>query len=247
MAELRDLVWYLNKELDIDKPKDFCENGLQIQGKSKIRNVGFAVDITLGTINKAIENDCDIIISHHGLIWKPLKKLTGLMAKQIELLMKNSISVYGAHHPIDIHKKYSHGKLIADELGMYGLSKFGMQFENYYGIAGDIKKKMTLEQLKELIDKKLSTSCQTFLFGKQDNTRICIISGGGGFAVEEAAKEGIDCYLTGEMNHANMMKAKDLKINVILAGHYETEKLGMIKLSHTITKKFKIQCFFLES
>ena len=62
-----------------------------------------------------------------------------------------------------------------------------------------------------------------------------------------AAKEKIDCYITGEMNHSDILKAKDLKINIILAGHYETEKLGMIKLSQTLTKKFKSQCFFLDS
>lgn len=247
MIELKDLVSFLDKELDIKAVKDHCENGLQIEGNPKITNIGVAVDITQNTIKKAAENKCDIIISHHALIWGPVQKLTGLLAKNIELLMKNSISVYSAHHPIDIHKKYSHGKLIADELGLYGVSGFGLMDNDYFGFSGNFRKKVTLEFLKSLIDKKLNTDSRIFAYGKKDNSSMCIISGGGGFAVEEAAGNEIDCYITGEMKHSDLLKAKDLGINVILAGHYETEKLGMIKLSRTITKKFKTQCFFLES
>jgi dinuclear metal center YbgI/SA1388 family protein len=247
MIELKDLVSFLDKELQISTIKDICENSLQVQGKNKIINAGIAVDITMNTIAKAVENSCDIIISHHPLIKKPLKRITGITAKKLQFLMKNNISAYVAHFPIDAHKKYSHSLLIAEKCGLYGLSKFAKQDTNYFGFIGNLKKGMPLEQIKEMVDKCLKTDSKIFQYGKKENSAVAIVSGGGGSFIGQAEEAGIDCFITGDMAHHELMDAKDLKINVVLGGHYETEKLGMIKLSHSITKKFKIQCFFLES
>ena len=245
MVYLKDLVEFLNKEIVIDSIKDKCLNGLVIEGKQTIQRVGIAVDISLNVIKKAVEANCDIIVAHHALLWEPVQKLTGLLAKKIEMLMKNSISIYTAHLPLDIHKKYSHGKLLAGNLGIYGVTKFGKNDTNYFGFSGHFRRKVSLENLKEMIDKTLLTDSRVFAYGKKEIGSIAIISGVGGFAVEEAVD--MDCFLTGEMSHSSLLAAKDLKINVILAGHYETERAGMVKLSQSITKKFKTPCLFLES
>jgi len=247
MVELRDVVEYLDKEIDITSVQDKCQNGLQIEGKQKVEKAAVVVDITLKTIKKAINEGCDIIVSHHALIWEPPKVITGLLAKRMKLLVKNDISVYTVHLPLDVHKKYSHGKLIADELGLYGLSKFGNEDGNLFGFSGNIKKKMSHSDLKKMVDLKLGSNSRMIPYGPKEISKICIVSGGGGFAVEEASTEEVDCYITGEMKHSDLMAAKDLGINVLLAGHYDTEKLGMVKLSHSLTKKFKIQCVFVES
>lgn len=247
MAELKDVVNFLDKELEISKIPDKCINGLQIQGKSTINNVGLAVDVSLNVIKKAVEKNCDMIIAHHALIWSPVQKLTGLLAKKIELLMKNGISVYAVHLPLDAHKKYSHSKLIVDEIGMYGVSKFGEFEGNFFGFSGNLRKKLSLEQLKEIIDKKLETNSIIHNFGKKEISSVCVVSGRGDFAVEEAKAKDIDCYICGEMKYEQLLDAKDYKMNVLLAGHYKTEKLGMIRLLQIVTKKFKTPCFFLES
>lgn len=247
MVELREVVEFLNKELVLDKIPDKCQNGLQVQGRKGVTKIAFAVDVTLKVIQKAVKNECDMIISHHALIWTAPKIITGLLSSKLKLLMKQDISLYVAHHPMDIHKKYSHGRLIADELGLYGIDKFGKSGEHYFGFSGNIRKKVSLQDLKKIVDIKLKTDSRIFSYGKKEISSICIISGGGGFAVEQAVIRDIDCYITGEMKHGDLLAAKDRNLNVLLAGHYETETLGMIKLSHSITKKFKIPCVFIES
>jgi dinuclear metal center YbgI/SA1388 family protein len=247
MILLKDLVEYLDKEVQIEGVKDFIQNGLQFQGNAEIKKAALSVDVTILNIKKAIQLGCDIIISHHPLISEPLKVMDGILAEKIKLLAKNNISVYVAHHPIDIHKRYSHGRLMADEIGLYGISDFGNDNGVFFGISGNLRKKMNLSELKTLIDKKIHAGCLMFPYGKKDISSISIISGGGGFAIEEAANKNIDCYVTGEMKHHQLLIAKDLGINVLLAGHYETEILGMQKLSQSITKKFKIESIFIES
>ncbi len=247
MVELKDVVDFLDKEIQIESVSDRCQNGLQIQGKKDVNKIALSVDMSLNTIREAIKRQCDLIISHHALIWDPQKVLKGLLSRKIRILMKNDLSVYTAHLPLDVHKKYSHSKLMADELGLYGTNRLGKSEGEYYGFSGNIRKKMSLEEVKKMIDTKLNAKSRIYAYGTKEISSIGIVSGGGGFAVEEAAEKGMDCFITGEMKHSDLLAAKDLKLNVVLAGHYETEKLGMIKLSHSITKKFKIQCVFVES
>jgi dinuclear metal center YbgI/SA1388 family protein len=247
MVLLKDLIEYLDKEIQINSVKDLFQNGLQFQGNSEINKVGVCVDITLSSIKNAIEGGCNILISHHPLIFDPPKVINGLLAEKIKLLTKQNISIYVAHYPIDTHKKYSHSRLISDELSMYGINEFGKHEDLIFGVSGNLRKKMNLSELKNLVDKKIHAGCLMFPYGKKEISSISIISGGGGFAVEEAKMKEIDCYITGEMKHHELTIAKDLGINVLLAGHYETEKLGMEKLSYSITKKFKIECVFVEN
>ena len=252
MVELREFVEWLDKEIEITSVPDKCVNGLQVEGKSDIKNVGVCVDLTLGVLNKAIEQKCDMLVSHHALFWEPLQEFKGLLAKKLQLIMKNDLSVYTAHLPLDIHKRYSHGRLITNEIGMHGVSRFGLDGDpkddkNYFGFSGNLRKKLTIEELKELVDKKLSTNSRTFPYGTKEISSVAIVSGGGGFALEEAWEKKLDCYITGEMKDSRLLDAKDFGINIILAGHSETEKLGLIKLSQSITKKFKTQCFFFDS
>lgn len=247
MVDLFDLVNYLNKELDISSVKDSCENGLQIEGKREITKIAFSVDVSKKVIEKAIENKCDLIISHHALIWKGLRTIKGLVSKKLKLLLCNDISLYSAHLPMDAHKKYSHSKLVASELGLTGLINFGFEGKNSFGVLGTLRRKISLNDLAEMVKSKLNTNIQVYSYGKELIDNVAIVSGGGGFALDEANREKVDCYITGEMKHSSLLDAKDYEINVIEAGHYETEKLGMIKLSRSVTKKFKIQCVFLES
>lgn len=247
MAEIKEIVHFLEKEFDINEITDPSPNGIQVEGKQQIERVAFAVDLTLQTIKKAVENNCDMIISHHPLISEKVDYIKGLLAKKLELLIKNNISAFVLHYPLDVHKKLSHGKLIVDELGLYGIDKFGEENKLFFGFSGHLKNKMSIDDLKKLVDGKLKTNSQTFKYGKDEISSIAIISGSGGFALNEAVQKNIDCYLTGEMKYSGLLEAKDLGINVVLAGHYETEKLGIVKLSQLLTKKFKIQAFFVES
>lgn len=247
MIDLYDIVKFLDKELDIRSVKDGCENGLQVEGKREIKKIGFAVDVSMKILEKAVENKCDILVVHHALIWKSLRTIKGLIAKKLNLLLCNNMSLYVAHLPMDSHKKYSHSRLVASEIGITGISNFAHEVNNSFGVMGNLRKNMKLNDLANMIKAKLGTEVKVYNYGKEDVNTIGIVSGGGGFAIDEANRENLNCFITGEMKHSGLLDAKDYGINVIEAGHYETEKLGIIKLSRTITKKFKMQCIFIES
>lgn len=247
MIDLFDVTTYLDKELNIHSIKDGCQNGLQVEGKREVKKIGFAVDVSLKVLEQAVENKCDLLITHHALIWGGLKTIKGLIAKKLNHLLSNEISLYSAHLPIDAHKKYSHSKLVGSELGLTGLSGFAYEGKKSFGVSGSLRKKMKLYDLADMIKAKLKGEVIVHNYGKEIIDTIGIVSGSGGFAIEECYKDKLNCLITGEMKYSSLLDAKDYGINVIEAGHYETEKFGMIKLSRSITKKFKIQCVFIES
>ncbi|MFT4343196.1 MAG: Nif3-like dinuclear metal center hexameric protein [Candidatus Woesearchaeota archaeon] len=249
MAELRDVCAFLNKELVIKSVSDYCVNGLQFSGKASVSKIAFVVDITCHTIQKAIEEKCNMIISHHALIWKPPYVVTGVFARRLKLLAQNDISVYTAHLPMDIHKKYSHGRIMADMLRLYSISPFGYDDEKkvHFGVHGNVRREMPFKDLADDISKKLGVDVAVYNYGKENVSSIGIVSGGGGFAIEEAFEKGLDCFMTGEMKEDARLIAKDYGVNVIVAGHYETEQWGMKRLALTVSKKLKVETLFIPS
>jgi len=194
---------------------------------------------------KAKTNKCDLVIVHHGILWKPQKR-EELLKKRISFLKKNKISLYAAHLPLDLHAKYGNNAELCRILGVKKIKKFGAYHGVSIGNSGEIKKQTTLSSLVKEINTKLKTSSIVLNFGKQKIKTLGIVSGGGAYAIEEAAKKKLDCFLTGEIKHSNHHVTKELKINVIAAGHYATETLGVKALAGLLKQKFKISTEFID-
>jgi putative NIF3 family GTP cyclohydrolase 1 type 2 len=116
------------------------------------------------------------------------------------------------------------------------------------GIAGEIPEGRSPAKIAEILEKELQTKC--VLFGKHDKPvrKIGIISGGGGRpeGIIEAARQGIECFITGETNHTSYHFIREENISVIIAGHYATEKPGVIAVMDRIREKFAVDCEFID-
>ena len=108
MTSLKEITEYLNEILSISLfVAEKSNNGLQIQGKQKIEKIVFGVDISQNLISQAIACNADMIFVHHGLSWgNSLKYITDINYNRIRSLIKNDISLYGAHLPLDAHLKF---------------------------------------------------------------------------------------------------------------------------------------------
>ncbi len=125
--KLFTIVKYLNNLLDIENIKDDSINGLQVDGKRDIETVGFAVDSTLETFKIAKKNNVDLIVTHHGLVWKNQKiRITDLVYEKIKYLIENEISLYCVHHPLDVHLKYGNHICLLKKIGALPKSLFGL-------------------------------------------------------------------------------------------------------------------------
>ncbi|MFP4423780.1 MAG: Nif3-like dinuclear metal center hexameric protein [Candidatus Woesearchaeota archaeon] len=232
---------FLNSYMDM-KVEDYSRNGLQVHGTKHITKIGFCVDACLESFRLARKAGCDCIIAHHGIYWKGAKDLTGLVKRREKYLSEHKMSLYGIHLPLDLHHEVGNNIEIARFLGLSGIEDFGRHHGFSIGYSGIFN-----SDLKSLVDKIRKISKPVVLdFGRKRVKRVGIVSGGGSRTIHEAYLEGIDCVITGEAPHQVYHEAKEYKLNVILAGHYETEVFGVKALGKVIKEKFNIPCQFID-
>jgi dinuclear metal center YbgI/SA1388 family protein len=247
MAVDRDaLVSHLNTVLSIsDIPDDSC-NGLQVEGTEEINTIGLAVDACQAVFKKAIAGECQMLIVHHGLIWRGLTSITGIIRRQIDLLLSNDLNLYAAHLPLDLHAKFGNNIALAKILGLKDIKPFGLYKGKTIGFMGTAPKSMSIEEIGTAINSKVGGTFSSLPFGKPQNLTIAVISGGGSEDLPEAVEKGIDCFVTGEAAHWNHHVALEAGINVLYCGHYHTETLGVKLLGGHLEKTFDVKTIFID-
>lgn len=242
--KLGTIVQFLNQELKVKSIRDDSKNGLQFKARTDANKIGFAVDACLESFQRAKELNCDLIIVHHGLLWKQ-QKFKDITSRRISFLKKNRISLYGVHLPLDGHPVYGNNAQLCSLLGISKQKPFGKYHGKAIGFRGTISKQSLSEFVKS-VEKKLLTSCRALAFGSKMIGNVGIVSGGGRAALEEAIKLKLDCFLTGEVSHSDYHRAKESRINVIIAGHYATETLGVKAIQKLLKHKFNIETVFID-
>ncbi|MBR9676335.1 Nif3-like dinuclear metal center hexameric protein [Candidatus Woesearchaeota archaeon] len=246
MASLLAITRFLNKLLDIRNIPDNSRNGMQVNCRNDVKRIGFCVDASLEVFELAKKKKCDLIIAHHGILWKPQRYKKNL-EKRISYLKKNKISLYGAHLPLDKHDKYGNNILLANFLGLKNIKEFGKYNRVAVGFMGVFPKPISLVSIKRLLDKKLRTNS----YIKKNNDKLVktigIISGGGNSVIEEAIDKRLDCFLTGDKLHQVYGYAKESKLNVVSAGHYATETVGVKALMPLLKERFGVETVFLDA
>ncbi|MEA3514016.1 MAG: Nif3-like dinuclear metal center hexameric protein [Nanoarchaeota archaeon] len=248
MAEIKQITNFLDEELKTAQVEDTSNNGLQVAGKTEVRKIAFAVDACVEVFEKAIEASADMIIVHHGMSWADsLKYITGINYNRLKLLIKNDVSLYASHLPLDMHDRYGNNIQLAKMLGLNNIEYFGKYHGATIGKMGCFNNELTLEELKQILEDKLNAKCLTFKFGKEKIKTIGIVSGGGSLALNEAVQKDLDCFLTGEAPHQTYQEAKESRMNVIMAGHYETETVGVKALMPLLKEKFGVEVVFIDA
>jgi len=244
MPTTTQIAEFLDRELDINSFEDKSCNGLQVENCREIEKIGFAVDASLETFQQAVEAGCNMLIVHHGLFWSFGKTyLTSGNYQKIKFLMNNNVAVYAAHLPLDAHAKYGNNIQLANLLGLKNIQPFGEYNGKKIGFKGETN--TTLKEVKSLLEKnKMQTL--NLPFGPSKIKNIGIVSGGSAREVSQGIAQKIDLYITGEPVHHVYHQAKEENINVIFAGHYETEVWGVKALMPLLKDKFKVKVEFID-
>ncbi len=230
---------------------DYCPNGLQIEGKTGLNKVLFAVSATRESAEYAERIKACALVVHHGLFWKfhGTKTLTGPFYKRVAPLLKNDINLFGYHLPLDAHPEVGNARSLANLLEMSELQPFGNYKGAFTGIMGALPQEITGAELKQILEKKLSHSI--LYSNPRDNKkikRIGIITGGANSEWREAYKMGLDAYITGEMSEHDYHESRESGIHMFAGGHHATEKFGIQSLMKRIQETYpELQCEFMDS
>jgi dinuclear metal center YbgI/SA1388 family protein len=246
-ATIKNITSFLNKTLRVKEIKDASVNGLQVRsrGIDEIRKVGFAVDACISTFEKARKLGVELLVVHHGIKWRPQKN-RDLEAGRAAHLKKSNIALYAAHLPLDLHREYGNNIRLLRILGAQGPTKFGRYHGIKIGYTGTFKKAVSLDSVAAVLHKTLDCDCRVFKNGKDRIRSIGIVSGGGGSLLKEACALSLDAFLVGEIDLAAYNEAKDCGMNLLVAGHYATETVGVKALMPVVSGEFGVETVFIE-
>ena len=241
------LVAYLDQYFDLAHfpANDDSQNGLQVEGNPQVSKIATAVDACLDTFQDAAAQNVQMLLVHHGLFWKKSLVLTGNHGTRVATLIKNDISLYAMHLPLDMHQEIGNNVLLAKKLQLQIVRPFG----NYHGMAIGVEARsprpITRKSLATRIEKSLQTSVQMLGFGPEKIKNIAIVSGGGAREITTAVRQKVDILLTGEGGHTVYHQCKEAKINLAYAGHYATETVGIKALGEHLAAQFSLKHVFL--
>jgi len=232
---------YLNDFLQISHFKDYCPNGLQVQGKKNIKTIVTGVTASLELIEEAIKVKADAILVHHGWFWKnDDPRIVGQLHKRLTLLMQHELNLFAYHLPLDQHPKVGNNVQLAKVLGFHieGQSKendlvwFGKPSKN---------KKLLLKELSEQLETKLNRKPLVIGDLNKEIKKVAWCTGGAQGYIQIAANLDADVYISGEISEQTTHASKELDIAYISAGHHATESYGVQALGKYLAQELGIR------
>lgn len=215
-------------------------NGLQVENRSgRVTRIVAAVDASLATIEGAAEPGT-LLLVHHGLFWDGPGPVTGRRFRKLRQLLEHDAALYSAHIPLDVHPEVGNNHVLGRALGLGEMAWFDSYKGEPMGVQGTLEPAVPREELVRRIEKLLGVTARLVAGGPAVSRRVGVITGAAGSRINAAAAAGLDTYLTGEGMHHSFFDAMETGVNVIYAGHYATETMGVKALAEHLGAKFGI-------
>lgn len=250
--DTHELCTRLDEELQTDAYADIdpSANGLQVgPATGDVSHVAFAVDAVVETIDGAGHSDADMLVTHHGISWGGIDRVTGTAYRRIASLIENDLQLYSVHLPLDGHRTLGNAAGIADLLDLGNRAPFGKKGGQWIGQQGSLRQPTTINDLRDTLAGSLdldTDDVRVLDFGPSPVEDIAIVTGSGVDWLDEAIEVGADVLVTGEGKHEAYHVAREAGVHVVLAGHYATETIGVRSLQELV-EDWGLETTFLDA
>ena len=245
MTTVKNISDFINSIAPYDTQCEWDNCGILVGDKDKaVKKIGFSLDLTSEVLNYAKENGVDLIITHHPIIFRPVKKiLKGNLAYDLAL---SGISAISAHTCFDCANG-GVNDILCEILGITNTE--GVPDEECkipMARIGEIEPMKSVDFAKKVAE-ALGTTCRV-ADGENIIKRVAVCGGAGADDFLFASAEmGADAIVTGEIKHHIFLTAKEMGITAIQAGHFETENPAVSVLMKYINNEFKdVECLLLK-
>jgi dinuclear metal center YbgI/SA1388 family protein len=243
----RKLANKLDQLLEIHQFKDYCPNGLQIEGVAHVKKIITGVTANQALIDIAIEKNADAILVHHGFFWKgEPQEIVGMKYKRIKALIENGINLYAYHLPLDVHPELGNNAQLARLLAITDRRPLEPWDKKSVGRVGKFEQAIAPEQLSARIESVLSRHPLHIAAGKKEIKNIAWCTGGGQDYISIAAEQGLDAFISGEISERTVHIAREMGIHYYAAGHHATERYGVQALGDWIQGELEIDVEFVD-
>ncbi|KAA8735482.1 Nif3-like dinuclear metal center hexameric protein [Acinetobacter qingfengensis] len=247
MAQLQQLIQWCDQTLQSAQFKDYCPNGLQIEGKQEVQYLVSSVTASLQAVEAALDLKADALIVHHGYFWKgEPSPLTGLKGKRIKQLLQADISLIAYHLPLDAHPQLGNNAALAALLGIKITGALDPSESHPIGNVGTLAQPLSSEQFVKLLTDKLGQVPIHIDTHKSVIKKIGFCTGAAQDFLYKAATLTCDAYLSGEISERTFHEAHEYGLDYFAAGHHATERFGIQHLGKALAKQFDLQYDYIE-
>lgn len=233
MTIIRDIVEFCESFAPFDTAASFDNVGLLVGSDNKeITKVLLALDITKEVVAEAADMGAELIISHHPVIFNPLKSMNAESVPY--LLAENSMSALCLHTNLDVAINTGVNLCLANTLGLENITFY----EGEFVVSGTLKEETTAEDFAKFAKEKLKAQAVTCTVKDKKVKNIFMCSGAGGSEFMKAVELGCDAFITGEAHHHNYLESIHENVPLIVAGHFETEDIVINPLKEKLQKEF---------
>jgi dinuclear metal center YbgI/SA1388 family protein len=245
--ELTDLVLRLNTELSSPGFKDYCPNGLQVEGKAQIKKVVTGVTASQKLLDAAVAINADAVLVHHGYFWKgEASEITGMKKRRLQTLLKHDISLLAYHLPLDVHPQLGNNAQLGALLKLENIRPLLSVEPKGVVMLGELTTPQTAADVAARIGQLLDRQPLLHPAGSTLVTTLAWCSGGGQGYINAAAEAGADLFFSGEVSEQTIHCADELGIHFIAAGHHATERYGIQALGQWLAAQTGIEVCFLD-
>lgn len=231
-----ELTRHLDELLESARFRDYCPNGLQVEGRSALRLVVTGVSACQALLDAARERGADAILVHHGWFWRgDDARVTGLRRSRLATLLANDINLIAYHLPLDAQRELGNNAQLAQAFGWVADGRFGDQDIAWIGSPAQ---PTTLAEVSATVARALRREPLVIGEPTRPIARIAWCSGGAQGYFEQAIALGADAYLSGEISEQTVHLARESGVAYLAAGHHATERGGIEALTANLAARF---------
>ena len=243
-----ELERLLNEQLNVEAIKDYCPNGLQVEGKPEISKIVTGVTASQALIDQAIEANADAILVHHGYFWKgENEQVRGMKRRRLKALLAHDINLYAYHLPLDIAPVLGNNAQLAALLGIQDVAP--LEAGNALSVAqwGVLDSPLSGAELGERLQQRLHHPVlHVGDTGPELIRSVGFCTGGGQGYIDLAAQRGMDAFISGEVSEQTVHVARECGIHFFAAGHHATERYGVKALGEWLAKEQGLEVSFVD-
>ncbi len=244
MVKINELTHYTQQLMQVERFKDYCPNGLQIEGKTGIRKIVTGVTASMALLEAANQANADLILVHHGYFWRNEDaRIVGIKRNRIVFLLKNNLNLMAYHLPLDAHPQFGNNVQLGKVLGIEPIDYLGESNIVAYGY---------LDEPVKLLDfaHRIETSLQRvpLVIGDPQKLvqKVAWCTGAAQGYIETAIELGADVFISGEISEQTTHQAVESGVSYISAGHHATERYGVQALGEHLAEKFNLNHEFID-
>ena len=243
MADRAEMESLLAGMLQPETFKDYGPNGLQVEGRTRVRRIASGVTASLAFIDAALAAGADTLLVHHGLFWRGQDgRLTGWLRQRVARLIAADVNLFAYHLPLDAHAELGNNAQLARVLGWAADGRFGEQQLGFIGPSDEA----SLDTLAAGVGRALGRAPLVVPGDGRRLRRVAWCTGGAQGYFEAAIAAGADAFLTGEISEPQAHLARETGVAYLAGGHHATERFGAPAVAGHVAQRLGVEHLFID-